>query len=501
MGWIRRVWTIAAACTLICAAARADIIVMKSGKKIEGKILEQTATSVRVKTKFGEWKFDRTEIERIESQRMPEEEVEARLKEAGKDAAKLFEVATYAKQQHLSKQYRDILELVVKADPFHREANEGLGKVAYNGRWYTAEELEKYKADEAERMKAEGKVFYDGRWMTEAQAKVQQGYDKLDGEWVLVRDVYKIKTAKLAMPLLGFELDVFDSEPRHFELSSKFDESLRTQVFETCEDAYSHFVSIFRPNKVEADALDYYPIAIIGLKNTAEVTKFVEDKGFMEQVYNPPRDVNTRYVGANSFACFFPRPFIVITPETPANDKVTGMFGYLTNFTGEVLVRRYKRGGKVPGWVETGIAHYYEARQNGHRTLTTVDYVGHEEVQKREEGLVSFPQWYEAMCKKEFRGALPRLADFRSKMAEDVNAREMIKAFFVVRWLIETKPAAFADYVRNAYDLREPPKSKEDIIPEEEAFRRAFKVGDDEFEAEFDAWAEQTLTPAPTTLK
>src|SRR5690606_24775046 len=143
----RRVGAAVIAALVLGAAARADVIHMKSGQQIQGKIVQDDGTTLVVDTKFGRMTLERAKVERIELQRLPAEEVEARRKAAGEDAAKLFAVATYAKEKKLDKEYRAILEQVVLLEPQHAEANEALGRVPYDGKWFTPEALEEYKAE------------------------------------------------------------------------------------------------------------------------------------------------------------------------------------------------------------------------------------------------------------------------------------------------------------------------------------------------------------------
>ena len=50
----------------LAGAAFADVLVMKDGRRIEGVVLVETATKVKIQTGLGVLEFDRAEIESIE---------------------------------------------------------------------------------------------------------------------------------------------------------------------------------------------------------------------------------------------------------------------------------------------------------------------------------------------------------------------------------------------------------------------------------------------------
>ena len=59
---------------LTVASARADLILLKDGRRFEGTILKETASEVLFETRFGELKFARSEISRLEKGLTPAQE-------------------------------------------------------------------------------------------------------------------------------------------------------------------------------------------------------------------------------------------------------------------------------------------------------------------------------------------------------------------------------------------------------------------------------------------
>lgn len=488
---------IAAASLLVAIAAstvRADVLHMKGGQKIEGKIVGETSSEIEIRTKFGTMKLAKSKIARIERMLLPKEEFEKRLREAGEDPVLLWQAAVFARENKLDEEYRRTLELVVKADPNHTEANKALGKVYYDGRWFTPEELDAHKQAEAERMRAEGKVFYKGRWVPEEYAKRSQGYELYKGEWLTHKEIYLLEAQEKLPSLVGISLDARTSE--HYILWSDLEDDLEQDILDMLEAAFDHFVRTFQPNEVELNLMTFYPVAVYVFPDASYVSKFAEDGGYMVQVHNPPKGINERYLDASSFPVFFPRPLIVTSMGRHlkgGGSRATSLMGFLAHYNGNVLIRRFKRGGKIPGWVESGVTHYYEATLNGYQTLSITEYTGFEHVEKWKQGLDTFLLWYRKMADPTFRSGLPRFRDFKGKMVEELDGFELCKSYFMVRWLLETRTETFVEYVRMAYS---DPHMIRVTIPEEEAFEKTFGVDPDVLEREFEAWIS-TQPPTP----
>ena len=66
--------------------------------------------------------------------------------------------------------------------------------------------------------------------------------------------------------------------------------------------------------------MTFYPTAVYVLPSSSLVATFAEDNGYMVSLYNPPKDINSRYLDATSFPVFFPRPLIVTSSGHCRND-------------------------------------------------------------------------------------------------------------------------------------------------------------------------------------
>jgi len=143
----------------------ADQVFLKDAGSIEGRIVEQTATTVSVDVGGGVVGVPMDRVERIQKGRCALDEYEDRARKlAPTDAAGWKKLGRYANDQGLSTQAQEAYKKVLKIAPNDAEANGALGLVNLDGRWVT----------EAESYRARGYVEYQGEWMTPAQAQVLQ---------------------------------------------------------------------------------------------------------------------------------------------------------------------------------------------------------------------------------------------------------------------------------------------------------------------------------------
>lgn len=150
---------------LVPAALFADQVFLKDAGSITGKIVEQTATNVRVDVGGGILGVPMDRVERIEKGRCALDDYNDRAKKlAPTDVAGWKKLGRWAADAGLPAQAQDAYKNVKKLSPNDPDANEALGLVELNGRWVT----------EVESFKARGFVEYDGEWMTPAQAQVAQ---------------------------------------------------------------------------------------------------------------------------------------------------------------------------------------------------------------------------------------------------------------------------------------------------------------------------------------
>ena len=122
--------------------------------------------------------------------------LEAKLAAAGKDLAKLLELAngysTAGQDADAKRVYRKILEI----DPSHAAAHKALNHQLYDKKWFESfAELAKYKREEAARMKTKGLARWKDDWVPEGDVPfLSMGWSKDErGGWANPVDVARDK--------------------------------------------------------------------------------------------------------------------------------------------------------------------------------------------------------------------------------------------------------------------------------------------------------------------
>ena len=149
---------------------------------------------------------------------------EQKRKEAGKDVAKLWALYEWCVAQKLEKEGKSTLRAIVQVDPTHRAANEALGYVEHEGKWFPSQKkLEEHKKQQAElaakalekEAKEKGLAIWQGKlvppadvpflerglvkdeagkWVDPAdQKRIAEGWVKQDFEWVSAEDKPKLE--------------------------------------------------------------------------------------------------------------------------------------------------------------------------------------------------------------------------------------------------------------------------------------------------------------------
>jgi hypothetical protein len=146
-----------AAALALAAAAPADEVVLKTGGRISGVVVERTAERVVIETGPGLVALPMTRVERVvaaPSALAGYRERAARV--APTDALGWAELARWAEDRELTTQARDAWQRVLELEPGHPQANAALGRVQVDGRWLASDDA----------YRAQGFVRYEDRWVT-----------------------------------------------------------------------------------------------------------------------------------------------------------------------------------------------------------------------------------------------------------------------------------------------------------------------------------------------
>ena len=138
----------------------ADVVILKSGGRVSGRIVQRSETSVEVDVGAGTVTLAMDRVERIEESRSSLDDYHDRAgRLAPNDVDGWLALGRWASSKSLSAQAGEAYHRVLAVDPTNAEANQALGNVQVDGRWVS----------EAESYRARGYVQYEGEWMTPAQ--------------------------------------------------------------------------------------------------------------------------------------------------------------------------------------------------------------------------------------------------------------------------------------------------------------------------------------------
>lgn len=175
-----------AACLIALAtAARADVVVLKDGRRVEGEIAREDATTVVVRTGLGELTFARSEIVEIVRKKTPRAEFAEREARA-RTATEFFELGEWARGERQESLARKAWKRAVELDGNHAQARERLGFVRHGDEWLTREQRElRLRQDDAAAKRAAGLVEHEGSWVRpEDKARLEAGLVEHEGRWI-----------------------------------------------------------------------------------------------------------------------------------------------------------------------------------------------------------------------------------------------------------------------------------------------------------------------------
>ncbi len=181
---------------LVCLAALAlaDVVVTRDGRRIEGTVVAETPTEVRIRTRLGEITVPRSEVVSIERGKSRRQEFDERW-QAATDADGFHALGLWCEGQKMRAEARRAMNRALELDANHAGANTWLGRVEYKGEWMTPEERDRrMAADREAEMQARGLVRYGDTWVTpEERAKLEQGLVLHAGRWIPFAEAQRAK--------------------------------------------------------------------------------------------------------------------------------------------------------------------------------------------------------------------------------------------------------------------------------------------------------------------
>lgn len=161
-----------ALCAVLCfvSVSAADVIHLKDGGKIEGKVITETETEVQIATKYGVQNIPKENIKQVETTPTVREVYREKLSEIEEgDADAHYQLGLWCKEQGLVSEAELEFREAIKLNPGHHGARVEMGFVFYGGRWVHVDELK-------ELMESRDFVAYNGRLVSRSE------YEKLTAE-------------------------------------------------------------------------------------------------------------------------------------------------------------------------------------------------------------------------------------------------------------------------------------------------------------------------------
>ena len=142
---------------LAAATASSDEILLRSGGRVSGVIVERTSHAIVIETGPGRVTLSMALVEKVVEGRSALEAYRERAEalEPG-DVEGWAALARWAAERDLLTQSRETWQRVLATDPSHRGANAALGRVEVDGTWMGQDEA----------YRARGYVSFEGRWVT-----------------------------------------------------------------------------------------------------------------------------------------------------------------------------------------------------------------------------------------------------------------------------------------------------------------------------------------------
>jgi hypothetical protein len=371
-----------AALVLTAAIASADLILLKDGRKFEGTILKETASEVVFETRFGELRFARSEISRLERRLTPSQEFEQRWKRC-KGANDYFVLGQWATEKQLREDMRRAMSKVISFEPDHVGANEALGLVPYDGRWVKPEERERLKAKahskdmrqrglvqhdgewvtlaEKKHLDA-GEVYFEGRWLKPGDLERARGLEKLDGEWVVAGRATSVQNARAVLQATGVggEFVVGTS----VLVAGPFDQDFLQGIVDGLERGGQWVSGLMRPEKGKAP-VPVHPARVSALQ---EFYVFGQDSEPYLRCVDPLVGLTNTVPPGWGEAVKKTHGFYFSEPRAISAARCMGrpeahLAGHSFHHRGHILINQHHYDGRLlPPWFDEGFACLFEFR-------------------------------------------------------------------------------------------------------------------------------------------
>ena len=470
---MNRIPKLMAAVLLLAAPAAADEVRLTDGRLLEGKVIEETATEVKLRLRFGgDMTVARSQVKSIEKKDLPEEDV-AKKRSAldPKDAEGRWKLALEAKQRGVKKAHDELVEEVLRIDPDHAAANESKGRVKHGGKWMTPAERDRAAKEDEATAKAEqglvehegrwvtpeerdalkkGLVLHDGRWMSPREAAEARGEVAYKGGWVKKEELEGLLVRDALQEAAGVPLNAASSE--RFVILTVFSKADADQYLKDAERTYEEFARLFGVKREERLFDDPFNrrerrCHIVILEKDAQYQKFLDGllrhHTDLKKVLRPERvDLMRKQKG---FFLIDPDCWIVgyVFPFPKAQMRHT-----IVHKLSHVLLLRCKpfKGISWPNWwLVEGLGEMQEIAALGSCQVFCIT-TGYGESTGDAKAIGE--SWKAEVKKIAGAGGDRKLSEIAVLGLNDLTPWDLVKSWSVVHYLVNLDPEKFAALVR-----------------------------------------------------
>jgi hypothetical protein len=243
-----RVHALAICLVLGCflSVAFGDVVHLKSEGRIEGKVIAQNETEVRVATKYGVVIVKREDIKEIEITPTAREIFKQKLTEIVEgDADAHYQLGLWCKEQGLDAEAQIEFREALKLKPGHQDARVEMGYVYYGGRWVHTDELK-------DLMEQKNFVAYKGRLIS------REEYDGLTAESEGAEETEEESTeeeieeepVKAEDPGVPWS-DAYDVNTSHYTIRTNVGKKIFLRYKKLMEGLYSEYRKVFKGYKAK----------------------------------------------------------------------------------------------------------------------------------------------------------------------------------------------------------------------------------------------------------
>lgn len=234
---MKRILTLALALALFAGSAPADDLLLKDGRTLTGKVVDE-GKRYTIVDRDRIYAVAKSDVQSIETGRCLMNEYDERLAALPvEDAEAIFEFGLWLKESDWESRARRAFEEVLSLDADHRGARRELGYQLYEGEWVSPDELNRRK----------GLVEFEGRWYTKhdhAELLAEIGRDEKLKQAIEYRRQVNEKVNRIAG-----KFATYDKKQRQgaYDELSKYAEQLNSpELRKFAEDSKAYYDSLVK---------------------------------------------------------------------------------------------------------------------------------------------------------------------------------------------------------------------------------------------------------------